>query len=395
MRPNVLQLIDSFQSGGSERQAVQLTRLLHESGRYCVYVASLYEQGVLRTDIERLGLGEIPSFPLNRLYNRKAIMQVRRFARYLREKKISIVHTHDFYTNIFGIAGAALACVPVRIAYRGDSGGWRTPAQDFIDRCSYRLAHAVHANSEAVRDFLIKSGVPPQKIITIHNGLDMPRLTPAASLRRDDVIKRFGLPRDARRRFITLVANMRHEIKDHPMFLRAAQRVQAAIPEATFILAGEGELMEQVRALAVQLGLGPNAYFVGHCENMAELLWISDVCVLASKAEGFSNVILEYMAAARPVVVTDVGGAREAVIDGESGYLVQSGDDEAMATRIISLLNDHRRASAMGAFGRSLVEEKFSERAQLEGTHAMYDQLLARRLRHVPRRLNRMGRDGV
>jgi glycosyltransferase involved in cell wall biosynthesis len=106
------------------------------------------------------------------------------------------------------------------------------------------------------------------------------------------------------------------------------------------------------------------------------LLSISEVCVLSSKAEGFSNSILEYMAAARPVVVTDVGGAREVVVEGETGYLVQSGDDSTMATRLIDLLRDQGTARAMGTKGRRVVEEKFSCEAQLARTEELYDRLL-------------------
>jgi glycosyltransferase involved in cell wall biosynthesis len=111
---------------------------------------------------------------------------------------------------------------------------------------------------------------------------------------------------------------------------------------------------------------------------VAELLSVSEVCVLSSKAEGFSNSILEYMAAARPVVVTDVGGAREVVIEGETGHLVPSGDDAAMAARLIGLMCEPEKARAMGAAGRRVVEEKFSCEAQLAQTEELYDGLLAK-----------------
>ena len=94
---------------------------------------------------------------------------------------------------------------------------------------------------------------------------------------------------------------------------------------------------QPLKALVVRLELEGKVHFLGHCDRVAELLAVSDVCVLSSTAEGFSNAILEYMAAARPVVATDVGGAREAVVEGATGYLVPAGDDERMAARILSL----------------------------------------------------------
>ena len=127
------------------------------------------------------------------------------------------------------------------------------------------------------------------------------------------------------------------------------------MPESAFVLAGEGELVDQVRALAAQLGLEHDAHFIGRCARISELLAISEVCVLSScGVEGFSNSIIEYMAAARPVVATDVGGAREAVTEGETGYIVAPGDDIAMADRIISLLQEPEKARAMGERGLAL-----------------------------------------
>src|SRR5207237_9688769 len=106
---------------------------------------------------------------------------------------------------------------------------------------------------------------------------------------------------------------------------------------------GGGELPVETEKLAEQHGLKETCLFIGRCASVPDLLAASDICVLSSQAEGFSNSILEYMAAGRAVVATDVGGASEAIVEGETGYLVKSGDDQAMAERIISLLQDPDR----------------------------------------------------
>jgi glycosyltransferase involved in cell wall biosynthesis len=374
---NVLLLFDSFETGGAEGQLLLLARLLLESGRYGVHLACLTRSGRLFKEAEQLGVGDIPEFPLTSFYNLNMVGQLRRFAAFLREREISVVHTEGFYTNVFGILGAALARVPVRISFRGDTSGWRTPAQNFVERSVFRLASVVHANSKGVQRFLVNEGVPAKKITVVYNGLDMARVTPPPDLTRAEVLAMFGLPVDADRCLVTIVANMRHDVKDYPMFLRAARRVSEAVPDAMFALAGEGEMMEQLRALACDLELEHDSFFIGRCDQVAELLFATDVCVLSSKAEGFSNSILEYMGAARPVVATDVGGAREAIVEGETGYLVASGDDEAMAARIITLLRDQQKAKTMGERGRLIVEQKFSSRVQLERTEELYTKLLA------------------
>ena len=380
MRYNALQLIGSFHQGGSERQAVQLTRLLLESGRCNVSVATLDRSGVLLDEIQRLGFKEIPEFRLNSFYDLHAGRQVWRFAQYLKKHEIDVVHTHDFYTNIFGIAAASLARVPVRIASRRESAV-RPAAQRLVERSAYRAAHAVVANCEEVRQQLIKEGVPAQKVRTIYNGLDPARVH-ATQLGRKEILASLNLPEQAR--FVTIMANMRAHVrhpepvclKDHPTFLRAAQRVHERVPDAAFIIGGEGELKDATQELARTLGIADRTFFIGRCEDVGGVLSISDVCVLSSRAEGFSNAILEYMAAGRPVVSTDVGGAREAIVQGETGYLVPPGDHERMADHIASLLLEPEKARSMGERGRQVVNEKFSSLKQLQNVESLYNELL-------------------
>ena len=380
MRYNALQLIPSFNQGGSERQAVQLTRLLLEAGRCNVFVATLEREGVLLDELERLGLNDIPEFRLNSFYDLHAGRQVWQFAQFLKKHEIDVVHTHDFYTNIFGMAGAALARVPVRVASRRETID-RPASQRLVQRGSFRTAHAVVANCEEVRQLLIKEGVPAKKVRTIHNGLEAARVQ-ASHAERKEVLARLNLPENLR--FVTIIANMRAHVwnpepyclKDHPTFLRAAQRVRQNFPDAAFIIAGEGELREATQELARDLGIEDRKFFIGRCQDVGALLSISDVCVLSSRSEGFSNSILEYMAAGRPVVSTDVGGAREAVVHGESGYLVQAGDYEGMAQYVTSLLTQPEIAGAMGERGRRIVMEQFSSQKQLQNVESLYSELL-------------------
>ena len=376
MQPRVLQLIDNLYAAGSERQAALLAQSLNESSRFQVTFACMRQEGNLGDELKRIGFTEIPAFPISSFYGRSMVDQLARFVRFLRGRRIDVVHTHDFYTNIFGMAGAWLAGAPVRIASRRETAGCHTKAQKFVERRAYQLAHAIVANAEAVSKHLIEEGVRGNKIVTIYNSLKHERVSPRHG--REETVKQLNLPPDGHCRFVTIVANLSNPVKDHPTFLRAAQRVRQAIPEARFILAGSGLLMDKTRAFAKELGLETDVFFTGSCERVADLLSISDVCVLSSLAEGFSNSILEYMGASRPVVATNVGGAREAIIEGETGYLVKPGDEETMAARITELLRNPERARSMGRRGRQVVEQKFSPAAQLAQTEQLYDRLFAR-----------------
>ena len=373
MKKRILQFIGSFHQGGSERQAVNLTRLLADDGRYDAFAATLNNEGVLKPEIDALGLSEIPEFPLTSFYNANFVRQVRRCANYFKEQQIDLVHAHDFYTNVFGMAAATLAGVPARIASKRETGGMRTRSQEFVENIAFGRANIVTANSAAVREHLIGRGLPPGKIEIIYNGIDTGRFAGNINV---EARQRLGLPSDKNIRLIALVANLRHDVKNIPMLLRAAVRVVREYPDVHFVIAGEGHLEAALREQAHELGVLENVHFIGRCTDVPALLDHSYACVLTSTAEGFSNSILEYMAAGRPVVATNVGGAAEAIIEGETGYIVASDDDETMAARLFELLADSDLAERFGARGKQVVAEKFLPGAQLTKTVELYERLL-------------------
>ena len=371
VKKRILQFIGSFHQGGSERQAIALTRRLKTDGTYNVFAATLNRDGVLRDDVEQIGLPEIPEFRLTSFYDANFFRQARRCAAYLKENKIDLVHTHDFYTNVFGMTAATLAGVPVRIASKRETSGMRSKAQEFVEKLAFRRSNVIVANSLAVRDYLIARSIADSKIKVIYNGLDLSRFE-NIDKDRAAICQKFGLRTDENARFVTSVANLRHPVKNVPMLLRAAKLVINNVPDAQFVIAGEGGLKGELCESAAALGVADKVHFIGRCTDVPELLGISYACVLTSSAEGFSNSILEYMAAGKPVVATNVGGAAEAIIEATSGHLVASNDDAAMAVHLTNLLNDEAKTVEFGAKGRKIIEENFSLDSQLKKTMELY-----------------------
>ncbi len=370
MKRRVLHLIPSFNQGGSERQALQLVGLLLGEGSYEVRLACLDKTGILFDEAAALGFQDPPEFPLTSFYDANMLVQLRRFVRYLRENRINIVQTQDFYSNIFGMFGAAIAGVPYRIAAKRETG-MRSTVQLFAERRAFDWANIVVANSQKVKNYLVASGVRESKVRVIYNGIDH-LLYNCDNVDRKAVLRDLGLPEGYR--FVTIVANLRSPVKNHAMFLRAAATVAAKFPDAAFVLAGEGELLNEYKAIAAMSDLDGRVHFLGRCSRIPELLAISDVCSLTSRSEGFSNSIIEYMAAGKPVVATNVGGAAEAIIDGKTGYLIESEDVDALAEHIGILLSDQELASRMGVAGRRRVSERFSTETQLKSTLELYAQ---------------------
>ncbi len=373
-RTNVLQLTGSFEQGGSERQAVQLTKLLHEDGEYRVFLATLNRTGNLLEEVEKLGFNEIPEFKLNSFYNRNFFSQLRNCARFIKQNNIEIVHAHDFYTNVFGILSARLAGVKARISSKRETDGMRSGSQKTVEKQIFRLSSKITVNAEAVKKYLLEKGINERKISTIYNGLDLERLKPQTT-NRSEILQAFGLPEN--KKIVTIVANLRHEVKNIPMFFKMAQKVSQMVENSIFVVAGEGALLPKMQELAKELKIADNIFFLGRCAKVAELLEVSNVCVLSSLHEGFSNSILEYMSAAKPVVATNVGGASEAIIENETGFLVESDNDSQMAEKIAWLLQNSEKAEVFGKKGREIVEQKFSCEAQLKNVKMLYGGLLS------------------
>ena len=375
VKKNVLQFIGSFHQGGSERQALQLARALKTRGTYNVFLAVLNDEGILRSDATQLGFAEIPEFPLTSFYNLNFVKQLRKCVRFLRENRIDLVHTHDFYTNVFGITAARLAKVKIKIASKRETGGMRSLAQKTIEKRIFGFADAIVANSNAVKNYLVENGISNEKIALVYNGLDLERFEPK-NTNRAEICTELNLPTDENIKFITLVANLRHPGKNHQMFLRVAKKVAEKMPRVAFVLAGEGELKNDLEKSAQEFGIAEKTHFIGGCAKIPELLSVSFAGVLTSRFEGFSNSILEYMAARLPVVATNVGGASEAIFEGENGFLVESDDDAAMANRLIELLENEEKAKQFGEKGRALVEENFSCEAQSRNVSELYERKL-------------------
>lgn len=365
MRPVVMHLIDSFRQGGSESQALNLYLEMKKSGWLDVKLACLDRSGPLLMKLPPADSEVIPEFKLNNFYDVRMCLQLYRFVRLLKQLKVEVVHTHDFYTNIFGMLAAVIAGVPVRIASRRE-GQKRGRVKRFVERLAYGASSAVVANCDRIRNDLVAEGIAAKKVVTVFNGVSVESFQTANT----------GLAAQTPHPgVVTIVANLR-PVKDHAMFLRAGRRVVERCRATSFVIAGEGELEGSLRQMAAASGLAGNVQFIGRCDDVPALLKRSDICVLSSKSEGFSNAVLEYMAAGRPVVATLVGGIDEAVTDGYNGFLVDPGDDFRMADAINLLLENPAMARTMGERSREIIIERFSRQRQLEKVEQLYRSLL-------------------
>jgi glycosyltransferase involved in cell wall biosynthesis len=167
------------------------------------------------------------------------------------------------------------------------------------------------------------------------------------------------------------VANLR-EVKNHAGLFRALSELKRTRSDFTAVLAGTGPLRKPLEELSRELGISENVRFLGQAQDIPSFLSAVDAGVLNSRHEGFPNALLEYMAAGLPVVSTAVGGCREIVLDGVTGFLIPPQDESALAERLRALLDDRPAAERMGAAGRKRAETEFSMDRMVSFHDSMY-----------------------
>jgi glycosyltransferase involved in cell wall biosynthesis len=337
---SILFAIDSVAfDAGTERQLAEIiTRIDRE--RFETHLCCLQDSTRLR---ELAMHCRILLLPAERIYSPRGLVRFWQLHRYIRANRIDVVHTFMFKSSLLAIIAARGSGCRAVISSRRNLGYLQTPAQLRILRYLDRYTTRLLANSEAARQFAIRSeGVAPGRVDVLYNGVDLVRC-PATS--GTSVAASIGIPAGAK--VVGIVANLR-PVKNLALFLRAARLVAAKAPDAAFVIVGAGPLRQELGRLASELGIDDRVFFADGRGTVQDYLCRMSVGCLSSESEGFSNAILEYMAAGLPVVATDVGGNSEAIESGITGYLVRESAPAAFAAPILELLSDEPKRAAMG-----------------------------------------------
>ncbi|MBI3030239.1 MAG: glycosyltransferase family 4 protein [Candidatus Rokubacteria bacterium] len=319
--------------------------------------------------VERLRAGGIPveilPFPPWRSLRAIGVLRtLARLAALVKARRISLLHVNA--------TGRVALCAGLVGRWRRVPVIWHVRVKEpegWKDRLLARLATRIVVNSGAVA--MRFTGSARAKVTLIHNGIDLRRFTPGPP--SEELRRGLGLPAG-----VPVVGSVGRFVayKGYAYLLEAARLVRQKIPEARWILVGDGELRGELEAQCRRLGLDGAVTFAGWRERVGDYLALFDLFVLPSLGEHFGRVLLEAMAMGKAVVATDAGGVPEIVRHGETGLLVPPADPEAMAAAVVSLLQDRALASRLGAAGRRRVESEFSLGRHVEAVEAVYASLL-------------------
>jgi glycosyltransferase involved in cell wall biosynthesis len=285
-------------------------------------------------------------------------------ARVMRSFRPEVAHLHDPHAISAALMGARLQGGARLVASRRVD----FPLRSALSRRKYRNCHRVIAASRAIAAILERDGVPADRLRLVYEGV--PTRPPQPGGR--EALEALGVPPG-----VPVIGNVAAltDHKDHATLLEAAPRVLARVPEARFVVVGEGELRPALEARVTALGLGDRFILAGQRDDVDALLPAFTLFCLSSYSEGLGTSLLDAMNFCRPIVATAAGGIPEAVEDGVTGRIVPVRDPEALADALVEVLTDEAGREAMGRAGRCRFEERFTADRMVEETIRVYGEL--------------------
>ena len=292
-----------------------------------------------------------------------------RMTRIIRDVRPTIIHAHDPH----GVAVAALALSyqtfdphPILVASRRVDFHLRTNA---FSRWKYRQVRAFLCASDAIRKMLIEQGIEAARTITVHEGIDLEHVAAAPPV---SVHEAYWLPHNAPLAG-AVGALVGH--KGHRYLIEAAAQVVREVPDARFVILGEGDLRASLEKQIAELHLEKHVILGGFRPDVLSLLKGFDIFLMPSVTEGLGTSLLDAMACAKPIIASRVGGIPEVVVDGKTGILVPPKDPDRLAQAIVRMMQDRALAASMADAGYARVTERFTVERMVEETLAVYERL--------------------
>jgi L-malate glycosyltransferase len=368
-RTAVFFMANTLETGGSERQFVTMANALDRE-KFSVSLGCLKKLGEFVHEVE-----ELHEFsPAGSLFGLQSWRARWALARFLRQKRVEVAQSFDFYSNFMLVPAARFAGVSVVVGSHRQLGDLLTPRQFQAQNAVFRLCDRVVCNSRAAAECLQEAGVRSCKLAVIPNGLPLELFAAVPPV----------LPSEPQVVRIGMISRMNHPGKQHDVFLRVAARLAPRFPQLRFVLAGDGPLRPALEALAKHLELFDRMLFLGNRRDISAVLASLDISVLPSSSESLSNVIMESMAAGVPVVAAKVGGNPELVQNGKTGFLFTPGDERQFAAVLETLVTQPELRKQLGSSARSRAQAEYAIPQVRDRYQDLYRSLLAEKRGMAP-----------
>jgi len=373
MKPKIkiAYIIDSINSvAGTEKQLLQTIQHLNKERFEVKLICLRKPSSIFHEDRKIFEYIELDN---TRLLTLRSLIKFIWLIFYLRKEKIDIIQTFFFDSTVFGIFAGKIARVKILLSCRRDLGFWYTPKLIRVLRLINKLTTRILANSNAVKNHASEyEKIPINKIDVIKNGID---LSPFKQIQnREEILNTLGI--NDNHHFVGIIANLNRPVKRVDIFLKAASLVLKEMTTVSFIIVGDGYLRNELNKLVNSLGINKSIYFLGRRTNVHSIISFWDIGVITSDSEGFSNAILEYMAAGVPTIATCVGGNAEAVIKSVNGLLVEVDDPQSLADNICILLKNDTKRREMSDMAKLIVQKEYAWEEKTKEIDFYYNNLM-------------------
>jgi len=354
-----MQLVLSLVIGGTEKLVYDMVRH-YDKHVISPVVCCLDEFGELGEQLQQEG------YQIYSLKRKPGIDWglIPRLSSIVRQEKLDIIHAQQYTPYFYGLMASrysklSMATKSSKIVFT--EHGIPYPYRKKLKRLLFnpilcRLADEIITISEHTKSNLVTyENFPARRMKVIYNGIDLRQFS--QKIDPDSKKQSLGLTQDSR--VIGIVARL-DPVKNHAMLFRAFKRILNVIPDTYLLIVGDGPEEKRLKLLVESLDITDKTLFLGARKDISALLHIFDVFVLPSFSEGMSASLIEAMGAGVPIVATNVGGNPEVVKDQETGYLVQSDNDQEMADILIRLLQDEKKRQRVGQTGQQRVHDMFS-----------------------------------
>ena len=365
MRKRILQIIPTLDRAGAEKQMSLLARELPRE-EFDVHVCALTRGGPLMRGLQRAG---IPTTVIGKRWKLDP-QACWKLARHVARLRPELIHTWLFAADSYGRA-AGIACgVKCLVAGLRCVDPWKGWLEFSVDRYLVRHTARIVANSPGVREFYVRHGLPEEKIEVIPNGIGP--VQPSRTTRRQ-LLRELGLPGEVH--LIGLVGRLwpQKRVKDA---IWAADLLKVIRDDLHLLVVGDGPHRQRLLKFRRQVRIADRVHFLGHRNDLPQLLPHFDVLWSTSAYEGQSNVIMEAMASGVPVVATDIPGTRDLVVPQLTGYLVPVGDRAGLAKYTNRILDNPKLAGQLGQAGRERMTSEFGAEKMIARHAQLYRSLL-------------------
>lgn len=361
-------VIPTMDRGGAEKQVVLLAKGLRQLG-HDVRVFLLTRDGHRSEDLRAAG---VPVVLIGKRFKMDPTALFR-LKKQLVDFAPDIVHTWLFAANSFGRVAAKWAGVPVIIASERCVDPWKTGWHFLIDRRLQKISQAITTNSSGVQDFYAANGLDPAQFVVIPNGVESIDSTKTQAIDREEAFRRLEVASE--RRLIVAVGRLwpQKRIRD---LIWAGELLATARGDTTLVVIGDGPQREELLRHRDSVSAPLHVRFAGQREDVGELLPHADQFWIASEYEGQSNAVIEAMLAGVPVIASNIPGNRDLVIDKETGWLFDVGDEADLVRLSLAAFNDPDGSQRIAEQARQHIVDEFSLDAMIRRHVELYEKLL-------------------